>query len=102
MQNSGLGNAINPLISLAHKKVWSIPIVLVIGWRGNSKLKDEPQHLQQGKITKNILNLLGINYIVYDDCKSEFIIKDLIKNAIQNSSPTALLFRKKYKSPKQM
>ena len=46
------GNAINPLISLAHKKVWSIPIVLVIGWRGNSKLKDEPQHIQQGKITK--------------------------------------------------
>ena len=41
MQNSGLGNAINPLISLAHKKVWSIPIVLVIAWRGNIKIKDE-------------------------------------------------------------
>ena len=56
--------------------------------------------IQQGKL-QNILNLLGINYIVYDDCKSELIIKDLIKKAIQSSSPTALLFRKKYKSPKQ-
>ena len=73
----GLGNAINPLVSLAHKKVWSIPIVLVIGWRGNIKLKDEPQHIQQGKITRNILNLLGINYKVFDDCKSELIIKKL-------------------------
>ena len=52
MQNSGLGNAINPLVSLAHKKVWSIPIVLVIGWRGNSKLKDEPQHYNKGKLQK--------------------------------------------------
>ena len=99
MQNSGLGNAINPLVSLAHKKVWSIPIVLVIGWRGNIKLKDEPQHIQQGKITRNILNLLGINYKVFDDCKSELIIKNLIKKAIQSSSPTALLFRNKYISP---
>ena len=74
--------------------------MLVIGWRGNSKLKDEPQHLQQGKITK-YFKFIRNNYIVYDDCKSEFIIKDLIKKAIQSSSPTALLFRKRYKSPKQ-
>ena len=99
MQNSGLGNAINPLISLAHKKVWSVPIVLVIGWRGNVQLKDEPQHLQQGKVTKDFLNLLGIKYKVYIKNKSELIIKDLIKNSYQSSSPTALLFSEKYLSP---
>ena len=84
MQNSGLGNSINPIISISHKNVYKIPLFLIIGWRGAPKLKDEPQHLQQGKITKNILSLLGINHIVFDDCKSEFIIKDLIKKAIQS------------------
>tara|TARA_X000000950_G_scaffold167153_1_gene204113 strand:- start:2601 stop:3740 length:1140 start_codon:yes stop_codon:yes gene_type:complete len=99
MQNSGLGNAVNPLVSLAHKKVWNVPIVLLIGWRGNIKLKDEPQHLHQGKITKNLLNLLGIKYQVYNEKNSEYIIKDLIKKANQSSSPKALLFKEKYISP---
>ena len=44
MQNSGLSNALNPIISIAHKNVYSIPMVLVIGWRGSPKKKDEPQH----------------------------------------------------------
>ena len=51
LQNSGLGNAINPLISIAHKKVYSIPMLLMIGWRGSNKKQDEPQHMVKGKIT---------------------------------------------------
>ena len=51
MQNSGLGNALNPLISVAHKKVYSIPMILLIGWRGAPGLKDEPQHELKGLIT---------------------------------------------------
>ena len=43
MQNSGLSNALNPLISIAHKKVYSIPLILIIGWRGSPRFKDEPQ-----------------------------------------------------------
>ncbi len=64
LQNSGLSNALNPLISIAHKKVYSIPLVLIIGWRGSPKIKDEPQHNVKGKITKNILNLLNIKYSI--------------------------------------
>ena len=45
MQNSGLGNAINPLISIADKNVYSIPLILLIGWRGKPGEKDEPQHI---------------------------------------------------------
>ena len=45
LQNSGLGNAINPLVSIAHKKVYSIPLLLLIGWRGAPGIKDEPQHI---------------------------------------------------------
>ena len=54
MQNSGLSNALNPLISIAHKKVYSIPLILVIGWRGSPNIKDEPQHNVKGQITESI------------------------------------------------
>ena len=60
MQNSGLSNALNPLISIAHKKVYSVPLILIIGWRGSPKLKDEPQHNVKGQITEQILKLLNI------------------------------------------
>ena len=64
MQNSGLSNALNPLISLAHEKVYAIPLILVIGWRGSPSVKDEPQHKVKGKITKQILKLLNIKYTI--------------------------------------
>ena len=63
-QNSGLSNAINPLISIADKKVYSIPILLLIGWRGSPNQKDEPQHLTKGKITRELLKLLQIKTII--------------------------------------
>ena len=66
MQNSGLGNAINPLVSIAHKKVYSIPLLMIIGWRGSLKSKDEPQHMAKGKITPSILKLLNITYSFLD------------------------------------
>ena len=64
MQNSGLSNALNPLISIAHPKVYSIPLILIIGWRGSPKVKDEPQHNVKGKITEEILKLLNIKYTI--------------------------------------
>ncbi len=99
MQNSGLGNAINPLISLAHKKVWAVPMVLIIGWRGSYGIKDEPQHIQQGKITKNFLNLLGIEFEVFKDLNNLNSITKLITKAKKNKLPVAILFKKKYISP---
>ena len=48
MQNSGIGNAINPLLSIADEKVYGIPMLLLIGWRGEPGIKDEPQHIRQG------------------------------------------------------
>ena len=64
MQNSGLSNALNPIISIAHKKVYSIPLVLIIGWRGSPLKNDEPQHNVKGKITRQILKLLNIKYTI--------------------------------------
>ena len=42
MQNSGLGNAVNPLSSLMDPDVYAMPCLLVIGWRGEPGVKDEP------------------------------------------------------------
>ncbi len=63
-QNSGLGNAFNPLISIAHQNVYSIPLILLIGWRGSPKSNDEPQHEAMGKITINTLKSLNIETII--------------------------------------
>ena len=51
MQNSGEGNIINPAASLLHEKVYGIPMIFVIGWRGEPGIHDEPQHIYQGEVT---------------------------------------------------
>ena len=78
LQNSGLGNAVNPLISVAHKKVYSIPLLLLIGWRGAPGLKDEPQHNVKGKITKKLLTSMGIKYCEIIEKKDLIKLKRLI------------------------
>ena len=91
MQNSGLSNALNPLISIAHKKVYSIPLILVIGWRGSPNKNDEPQHKAKGKITPNILKLLNIDYNVLRNQKDLIKFDKKIKLARKNKSIVACL-----------
>ena len=65
MQNSGIGNSINPIASLLSKEVYGIPCIFVIGWRGKAGIKDEPQHIFQGRITQQLLDDLQVrNYII--------------------------------------
>lgn len=66
MQNSGLGNAVNPLASLMDGQVYGLPCLLVIGWRGEPSVHDEPQHVKQGEITLGQLELMGIPYFILD------------------------------------
>lgn len=66
MQNSGLGNAVNPLASLMDGQVYGLPCLLVIGWRGEPGVHDEPQHVKQGEITLGQLELMGIPYFILD------------------------------------
>lgn len=67
MQNSGLGNAINPLLSLADEKVYEIPMLLIVGYRGEPGTKDEPQHRKQGEVTLPLLDTLGVEYLILDE-----------------------------------
>lgn len=95
MQNSGLGNAINPLVSLTHSDVYSIPMLLIIGWRGEPGIKDEPQHKKQGMITEDMLRILDIPYYVVDAAADyRNLVSNILEKIKKNSSPGALLFKK--------
>lgn len=79
MQNSGLGNAVNPITSLTDPNVYNIPIVYVVGWRGQPGIKDEPQHVKQGAITTDLLKLLDIDFKVITEKSTIDEIKDLFE-----------------------
>ena len=94
LQNSGLGNAINPLISIAHKQVYSVPLLLLIGWRGAPGQKDEPQHLIKGKITKKLLNNLNIKFCQLKNNRDLTKLRKLINYSKKNKKPIACLVKK--------
>jgi phosphonopyruvate decarboxylase len=96
MQNSGFGNTINPLLSLADPKVYSIPMLLVIGWRGEPGVKDEPQHVKQGEVSETLLKTLDIPYVIISDKTEDIdkVISGAIKKAEENNEPYAILVRK--------
>lgn len=96
MQNSGLGNTINPLTSLAAPEVYGIPMLLMIGWRGEPGVKDEPQHVKKGKITIPLLDTMGIPYFILprEDKEAALIIRKAIELAKSENTPVALLIKK--------
>ena len=81
MQNSGEGNVINPLASLTDKEVYNIPVLLLIGWRGRPGIHDEPQHIKQGKITTDLLKVMGVGYEILG--KEPEIVDSQIKRAME-------------------
>ena len=96
MQNSGLGNTVNTLLSLADKAVYSVPLLLVIGWRGEPGVHDEPQHITQGKVTCALLDAMEISYCILSDEEAE--VKLQLEKAYSyikaSSSPYAIVVRK--------
>jgi len=71
LQNSGIGNIANPVASLINEKVYGIPMLFVIGWRGEPGVKDEPQHIFQGEITVQQLKNIGISTYIIDEQTTE-------------------------------
>ena len=106
MQNSGLGNAVNPLLSLADEEVYSIPMLMMIGWRGEPGVKDEPQHVKQGRVMVPMLDAMEIPWFEVhagmDDAAG--VIARACALMRERSAPVALLVRKgafqKYKLKK--
>ena len=108
LQNSGLGNIVNPVTSLTHKKVYAIPVVYVIGWRGQPGIHDEPQHKKQGEITLDLLELLDIRYTVINEDSTLEDLKNTFENEflekLNNGDSVAVVVSKgafkEYKIPK--
>ena len=97
MQNSGIGNAINPIASLLHRKVYAIPVIFVIGWRGESGIRDEPQHVYQGEVTLRLLEDMGIPYCIVDkDTTSKDVVRVMkdFRKVLDDGNAVAFVVRK--------
>lgn len=97
MQNSGIGNAVNPLASLLHEDVYSIPCLFVVGWRGEPGVSDEPQHVFQGKSTLPLLEALDITVSVVDKDTTVDELKDTLgafKEEFLEGKQAALVVKK--------
>jgi len=101
MQNSGLGNALNPLVSLVDPKVYAIPMLLLIGWRAEldddlTQMGDEPQHKKQGLITLDLLKILEIPFHIISSRTKDIklVISNAMRSSIERSGPVALVVRK--------
>lgn len=97
MQNSGEGNIINPLASLCNEKVYAIPVVFIIGWRGEPGLHDEPQHIYQGEVTCKLLDDMAIaNFVIGKNTSDEEVeeVMDQFREKLSQGLDVAFVIRK--------
>ncbi len=97
MQNSGEGNVINPVASLLHEKVYAIPMIFVIGWRGEPGVHDEPQHIYQGEVTVRLMEDMGIQtFIVHKDTTQEELEEaySQFQSVLKTGKQVAFIIRK--------
>jgi len=97
MQNSGEGNIINPLASLMNSKVYAIPCVFVVGWRGEPGIHDEPQHIYQGEVTLKLLDDMGVeNYVISKETTDDEVIEAMagFKKVLADGRDVAFVIKK--------
>ena len=96
LQNSGLGNTVNPLLSLASTEVYGIPMLLMVGWRGEPGIKDEPQHVHQGRVMVQMLEDMDVPFVVLSDdiATAKIQTQEAAKQAHEIKGPVAILVRK--------
>lgn len=97
LQNSGEGNVINPVASLLNDKVYAIPVIFVVGWRGEPGIHDEPQHIYQGEVTIKLLEDMDIKTFVVDKETTEDELKQALEGfqaVLSKGKSIALVVRK--------
>lgn len=97
MQNSGIGNAINPIASLLNDKVYAIPCIFIVGWRGEPGTHDEPQHVFQGEITISLLRALDIECVILDKNSTKEQLKEklsILKQRLLSGKSIAFVVKK--------
>jgi phosphonopyruvate decarboxylase len=96
LQNSGFGNLVNPLLSLADPDVYGVPMLVIIGWRGQPGVKDEPQHVKQGRVMTTLLEALDLPWSVLpkDPAEAERCVAEGVATAVARTCPYLLLVEK--------
>ena len=96
LQNSGFGNAVNPLLSLADPDVYGVPMVVLIGWRGQPGVKDEPQHVKQGRIMEPLAAAmdLPVTTLPSDGEAARVCMEEAVRAATADSTPYVVLVEK--------
>jgi phosphonopyruvate decarboxylase len=96
LQNSGFGNTVNPLLSLADPDVYGVPMLVIVGWRGQPGVKDEPQHVKQGRIQESLLDALELPWAVLPDDRAEAepVVERAVRAATETGGPSFLLVAK--------
>ena len=97
MQNSGEGNIINPVASLLNDKVYAIPVVFIVGWRGEPGIHDEPQHIYQGEVTVKLLEDMDIaTFIIGKETTDDEVAKAMegFKEILAAGKDVAFVIRK--------
>lgn len=97
MQNSGEGNIINPVASLLNDKVYAIPMVFIVGWRGEPGIHDEPQHIYQGEVTVKLLEDMDIKtFVIGKDTSDEEVssVMEEFKKVLATGKNVAFVVRK--------
>jgi phosphonopyruvate decarboxylase len=94
LQNSGLGNLVNPLASLTYP--FRAPVLLIITLRGDPKLHDEPQHELMGRTTREMLDLLEVEneWFPASDAEIEPRIDHAMARMRETGLPFAFILRK--------
>ena len=101
LQNAGLGKTVNPITSLIDKEIYSIPMLLMIGWRGEPGKKDEPQHKKMGRITLPLLELLEIPFSILpkEKTSARLVIKKAKKHILDTGSSYSILLKRDTLNP---
>ncbi|GAA4908267.1 phosphonopyruvate decarboxylase [Stackebrandtia albiflava] len=96
LQNSGYGNTVNPLLSLADPDVYGVPMLVVVGWRGQPGVKDEPQHVKQGRVQRELVEAMDLPWSVlpHDPDEAEKLVEEALAEAVEKKTPYILLVEK--------
>lgn len=95
LQNSGFGNLVNPLLSLADPDVYQIPMLVIVGWRGQPGVPDEPQHVKQGRVMTQLLDALELPWQVLpaEPDEADRCVKEAVATAVGRGCPYLLLVK---------
>lgn len=94
LQNSGLGNTVNPITSLL--AVYRIPALIIVTWRAAPELKDAPQHTIMGRITPELLTLMGVRHALLENDPGQLkaALDEADRCMTVDRAPFALIVRK--------